>query len=119
MDQYEDLQLKMFYFKSFKSFCLIQKLHRLKMTVAVSYSKFKLLEKAFKIFLNNTEQTKEIYRMVSSVRCNKHSMQSFLKSTPLKPTVVKFIFAFQHYRIKTMRKYFNNFLLHSKTSLNT
>lgn len=117
MDPYEDFRLKLFCFRRLKVFWLVQKLRRLKMAIAVSYSDFKLVGKAFQALHGRMKRTKEIHRMVSRIRSNKHhSLQSFVELTPLEPSIAKFIFILQYDRIKTMRKYFNKLLFHSKVS---
>lgn len=116
MDSHSQEYLKLVHFARWKKFCLVQKLKKLKITVALNYARRKTMIKTFSLLRNRTTRSKEILKMCCELTKMAHSMNAFLQlPTPLKSSTMRLIFAVHHDRIRTMRKYFHKFLLYHRT----
>lgn len=106
MDSQNERQLKLIYFNKFRKLLLIQKVEKLKFSVAASFSKHSLLKNFFKSWQRQANRTKETVKMCYEISRRRYSLEKFLTLSQLRQSTLKFIFAVHHHRMKILKKYF-------------
>jgi hypothetical protein len=100
---------KVFYFDCFKRFWLIKRVKRSKLNVAKLYSDQRLKRKSFDMLHLNMLRVRRIQELCNRLRMKEVTLSEMLQISSIKPSLIKLIFALNHYRMKIMRKIFDKF----------
>lgn len=93
----------------FNNQALIKNVNELKLLVAKFHSNHQLMRKTFNTLRKNARENKSIQELCHRVRSNEITLSQSLSISSLKPSIVKLIFALNHYRVKLMQRIFNRF----------